>query len=86
MPGKIIQIAVEKEDIGKFHVGLIISDAGNLYRFLGVRSSGTLVGDSRAKFCGVVTGKYDYSNSAGGTGHAVKLVGMFDLPENRTGR
>lgn len=31
----------------------------------------------------VVTGNYDYSNSAGGTGHAVDLVGMFDLPENK---
>lgn len=85
VPGNLIQISVEKADVGKVHIGLLMSDAGNLYRFLGVRSSGSLVQRSRARFCGVVTGRYDYSNSGGGTGHAVKLVGMFDLPENRAG-
>jgi hypothetical protein len=30
-----------------------------------------------------VTGRYDYHDSGGGTGHAVQVVGMFDLPENR---
>lgn len=28
-------------------------------------------------------GKYHYPNSAGGVGHGIRLVGMFDLPENR---
>lgn len=46
-------------------------------------STATLVQQSRARLCGVVIGTYDYSNSAGGKGHAVSLVGMFDLAENR---
>ncbi len=60
-----------------------MSNGGNIYRFLAAGSSGTLVPQSYGRFCGVVTGTYDYSNSGGGTGHAVEMVGMFDLPENK---
>lgn len=52
-------------------------------RFAAVASTGELVAQSSANFCGVTTGKYSYSNSGGGTTHAVFLVGMFDLPENK---
>lgn len=83
--GEIIEIAAEKSELGKTYAGLLMSDAWDLFRFHAVRSSGTLVAKSRARFCGVVTGRFDYANSAGGVGHAVKLVGMFDLPENRGG-
>jgi hypothetical protein len=83
--GQIIQIEVHKFESGDrpVSVGLLMSGAGNLYNFIAAGSSGTLVEQSWARFCGVVTGKYDYANSAGGTGHAVSIVGMFDLPENR---
>jgi hypothetical protein len=40
-------------------------------------------GNTAARFCGVVTGLYDYSNSGGGTGHTADIVGMFDLPESK---
>jgi len=84
--GQIIQIEVYKFESGDrpVSVGLLMSGAGNLYNFVAAGSSGTLVEQSWARFCGVVTGKYDYANSAGGTGHAVSIVGMFDLPENRS--
>jgi hypothetical protein len=82
-PGVLIEIAVEKaSSTKKAASGLLMSDAGNLFRFYALGSSGELVAQSRARLCGVVTGRFDYSNSAGGTGHAVKIVGMFDLPEN----
>jgi hypothetical protein len=82
--GQLVQIAVVKLDNGaKLSEGLLESNAGNLYHYLGAGSSGELVEQSYARFCGVVIGTYDYSNSAGGTGHAVEIVGMFDLPENR---
>jgi hypothetical protein len=64
-------------------VGLLLSDAGHLYRFMVGGSSGSLGEQARATLCGFVTGNYDYSNSAGGTGHAVAIVGMLDLPANR---
>jgi len=70
--------------VGKHFVGLVMSNAGNLFHFDAVGSTGTLVGTNYARICGVITGLYDYSNSAGGTGHAVQIVGMFDLPENKT--
>lgn len=83
VPGSVIQIEVDKGDQGKDYFGLLISGSGNIYRFYAVGSTGAIVEQTYARFCGVVTGKYEYSNSGGGTGHAVKLVGMFDLPENK---
>jgi hypothetical protein len=80
--GMLIQIEVQKSAGSKFFDGLLITDGGSIFRFLTVGSSGDLVERSRARVCGVVIGTYDYSNSGGGTGHAVQLVGMFDLPEN----
>lgn len=79
--GHIIEIAAEKTDWGKFFEGGIWGDDDNLYRFTAVGSTGALVAKSRAGFCGVVIGRQDYQNSAGGTAHAVYLVGMFNIPE-----
>lgn len=81
--GSIIQIEVEKTSFGKLNEGLLMDDSVELVHFIAVGTSGTLVKGSPARFCGVVTGLYDYENSAGGVGHAVDLVGMFDIPENR---
>ncbi len=81
--GGIIQIAVSKTEFGKFNEGLLMTDSGNLYKYLAAGSSGDLVAHSRARLCGVITGRYEYSNSGGGTGHALSIVGMFDLPQNR---
>ncbi len=82
--GMIVQISVEKTDFGKINSGLLLTNSGNIHSFMNVGSSGDLVQNSRTRMCGVVTGKYDYHNSAGGTGHALASVGMFDLPQNRT--
>jgi hypothetical protein len=81
--GSLIQIEKQKTDIGKFFDGLLTTYSGNLFHFLAVGSTGTLVQNSNARFCGVVTGLYGYANSGGGVGHAVQIVGMFDLPENK---
>lgn len=81
--GTVIEISVEKTEDGKVFNGTLLTSAADLYRFYVVRSTGTLVAQSSGRLCGFVTGKFDYPNSAGGTGHAIKVVGMFDLPENR---
>jgi hypothetical protein len=83
VPGTIIQIEAFKQHNGTLFGGLMLSEGGNLFHFNGVQSSGDLVERSSARFCGIVTGKYDYANSAGGEGHAIDVVGMFDLPQNR---
>lgn len=82
--GSIVEIAVDKITTGgRMSHGLLLSNGGNLYHFLAAGSSGDLVEQSYGRFCGMVTGSFDYPNSGGGTGHAVSLVGMFDLPENK---
>lgn len=81
--GRIIEIASEKVEGKKLYSGGMYDDAGKIYRFLVVKSTGELVAQSYAKLCGVVIGRQSYQNSIGGVAHAIFLVGMFDLPENR---
>lgn len=85
--GSIVEISTEKLEGGaKIYEGLLSSYAGNLYSFFAVGSSGALVATSDARFCGVLVDLFDYENSAGGVGHAVDLVGMFDLAQNKAPR
>lgn len=80
--GQIIEISAN-EVAGKVYVGELANmDSGNIFRFIALRSTGDLVEQSNARFCGIVTGKVNYSNSMGGESHAIQLVGMFDLPDN----
>lgn len=81
--GTIIEIGVDRTAGEPLYVGGMYDEAGKIYRFIAVGSTGELVENSRAKFCGVVTGQMHYSNSVGGVAHSVQLVGMFDLPANR---
>jgi hypothetical protein len=80
--GRIIEIAVEKTDKGKFAHAGIISNM-DVTKVVAVGSTGELVEGKTATFCGVVIGKHSYPNSGGGQTHTVRLVGMFDLPANR---
>lgn len=81
--GNLIQIEVIKpDDKSKWFVGLMMDKYHNIYHFNAVKGSGDLVEGSFATYCGLVTGLYDYSNSGGGTSHAIDMVGMFDLMEN----
>lgn len=81
--GDLVQIEKEGAGATKIYGGIMINDYGNIFSFYVAGTTGELVARSRARLCGIVIGTYDYPNSAGGTGHAVALVGMFDLPENR---
>jgi hypothetical protein len=85
--GSVVEIKVVKvnEDLFKFKYseGELRDGAYNIYRFYNVKSSGDIVESSWATTCGVVIGRYDYSNSGGGTSHAIALVGMFYLDINK---
>jgi len=83
MSGTIVEIATEKVDTKKIYNGRLFDVAMSVITFHAVGSSGELVEHSTARFCGVFTGVNAYPNSGGGTTHAVRAVGMFDLPENR---
>lgn len=82
--GRVIEIAVDTTVPQKIYQGGMFDADGRIYRFIAGGSTGEIMAESHAKFCGIVTGQQHYPNSAGGVAHAVHLVGMFDLPENRT--
>jgi hypothetical protein len=83
--GQIIEIGVDRSvPDKKIFMGGMFDDGGRIYRFIAVQSSGEIMAQSRARFCGIVTGQQHYENSGGGVAHSVHLVGMFDLPENKS--
>lgn len=81
--GTLIEIHSAKSAAGTAYVGGLVDGEGKIYRFISVKSTGTLVERNSARLCGVVTERQSYANSGGGTTHAVAMVGIFDLPENR---
>lgn len=81
--GEIIEIERDKSVAQPIFSGGIYDEGGRIYRFIAVGSTGEIVANSNAVFCGIVTGQQHYPNSMGGMSHAVTLVGMFDLPENK---
>lgn len=84
--GRVIEIQKQAQDLvpkSIFVGGMFIGAGYDVARFLAVASTGDLVSSSPARFCGVVAGRLSYANSGGGMTHAISMVGMFDLPENR---
>jgi hypothetical protein len=81
--GFLVQINKGAIHDTKLFDGILETWGGKLFFFFAAKDTGVLVEKSSAKFCGVVTSMFHYSNSGGGTGHTVELVGMFDLPGNR---
>lgn len=81
--GTVIQIASDKVDGKKIFNGTFATSDIKFLSYFAVASTGSLVERSPGKFCGVVTGTHSYTNTGGGTTHAVRVIGMFDLPENR---
>lgn len=81
--GRVIEIARDKTVEQPLFTGGMFDGTGRIYRFVAVGSTGDIVGNTQAGFCGIVTGQQHYLNSAGGVAHAVQLVGLFDLPENK---
>lgn len=81
--GEIVEIAADKVREKRIFRGRIVNNALDVVSFIAVGSTGELVAKSNAKFCGITTGLDTYSNAAGGTSHAIRSVGMFDLPGNK---
>jgi len=81
--GEIVEIQAEKTDDGKIYNGAMATRNFDFVRFSAAGTTGELVEDSRARFCGIFTGLFSYSNVSGGQTRSIFLVGMFDLPENR---
>ena len=81
--GSIVEISTDRTTGEPIYYGGLMLPGYHVLRFAAVGSTGELVQDSPARFCGVAIGTQSYSNSAGGMSHAVYAVGMFDLVENR---
>lgn len=76
-------IHTDKSTGKPIYMGGLMTNDVKVIRFVAVGSSGELVENSSARFCGFVMGLNSYSNAVGGTTHGVSVVGMFDLPENQ---
>jgi hypothetical protein len=83
--GSVIEISTDRSSGQPIYAGGMINDNGDVVRFFTVGSSGDIVEHTWARLCGIVTGVLSYENSGGGTTHSVQVVGMFDLPKNKTG-
>ena len=68
---------IHAELVGKVWRGALTRD-GRTLRFLAVRGVGSLAPRAQGRFCGVVTGQYEFLGKK-----VVEVVGMFDLPDNR---
>jgi hypothetical protein len=79
--GRVSQIQAERVGASTIYLGGIMRSY-EVTRFVAVGDTGTIEEGSRARFCGIVTGRHSYSNTGGGTTIAPQLVGMFDLPTN----
>lgn len=82
---RVMQIAKVPDTTGErpIYWGTFTTRAGKFVYFHAIGSTGALEEGSRARFCGFVTGRNSYANVSGGTTHAISLVGMFDLAENK---
>lgn len=57
--------------------GILVTDSFDAVRYFAVGETGSIVKGTRAKLCGVATGRYSYDNARGGTTHGVSVVGDF---------
>lgn len=81
--GSLVEIHTKKTTDGDYFEGGIINDALDVVSFVAIGSSGSLVERSAARLCGIVTGTNSYDNVSGGQTQTVRVVGAFDLPDNK---
>jgi hypothetical protein len=84
--GTIVEIHAAHDEFN-MEVGELMGFSGTLYHFYSVRGSGDLVHNSTAQICGFVVGTFNYSNSLGGTSHAVDIAAVWNLnypPPNKS--
>ena len=78
--GRVIQISKSNSEVwgsSKVWEGVFMMPSFKAVRYIAVGETGEIVEGTTATFCGLVIGKYSYSNAGGGTTHAVSAVGEF---------
>ena len=81
--GTITEFKNDEIHGSKVAIGILSRNNVDLFQFIAVRSTGALAEKSQARFCGVFTGHVERTIATGGTAHAVQVVGLFDVPENK---
>jgi len=73
--GRVIQISKD----GEYFTGLLCADTwcNKVYHFVTPGTTKGVVANKRARFAGVISQRYSYSNVRGGTTHSIALVGYF---------
>lgn len=83
MTAMVGQIIGENVAGGRVYRGGMGNVSDGVIRFVAVGAADDVYDGKTAQFCGVVVGRESFSNASGGTTHAVRAVGMFDVPSNR---
>lgn len=81
--GQVTEISIDRTGTPVITWGTMRAGPDALSLLVGGSTRG-IVRNSVARFCGIVAELNTYENTGGGTTTSVVLVGMFDLPENKT--
>lgn len=81
--GRVAQIQVNRTVKPAFTEAVIVVPYEGRVAVIGVKSSGDILPDTVARFCGIVAGTRSYTIMGSPAGSHPHLVGMFDLPENK---
>lgn len=85
LSGSVVEIYADHSVDPVAFNGTIMTASFDTVRFIAVRSTRGIHENSPAKLCGIITGTQTYPTTGGGFSHALFVVGVFDLPENRSG-
>lgn len=81
--GTVAQLNEDRFQKGVVYTGILQAPDLESYHFAAVGKPGDVAAGRQARFCGIVSGKFEYADRNGDQSTAIQLVGMFDVPENR---
>ena len=81
--GRVAQIQVNRTVKPAFTEAVMVVPYEGRVAVIGVKSSGDILPETVARFCGIVAGTRSYTIMGSPAGSLPHLVGMFDLPENK---
>lgn len=81
--GRVDRIQVNRTVKPAFADAVMVVPYEGRVAIVAVKSSGDILPDTEARFCGIVAGTRSYQTIMGTPGSLPDLVGMFDLPENK---
>ncbi|HEY3494746.1 MAG TPA: hypothetical protein VGK73_08680 [Polyangiaceae bacterium] len=80
--GSVVEIYADRSVDPPVYLGGMMTQSYDMVRFIAVKSTNGITEGAPGRLCGIIVGTQTYPNAAGGTSHALFVVGSFDLPEN----